>query len=92
MEVNELVPPLRDWVLRLKHASATIQANVRDALATRYDPSEFVKRSEDAIWSLIGESNDWLNHLERAKAMLGDQSSHTSQVGRRLKSRGMRRT
>lgn len=67
MEIDKLDEPLRDWVLRLKHASGTIEADVRDALQASRDQGEFVTRAENAIWGLIGECHDWLNHFERAQ-------------------------
>lgn len=69
MDIDQLDEPLRDWVLRLKHASGTIEVDVCGALRASRDQGEFVTRAENAIWGLVGECHDWLNHLERAATL-----------------------
>lgn len=73
MEADKLAVPLAEWVRRLKCASSTIQADVQDALVQSRSQAEFGKRAEEAIWSLVGECNDWLNHLKRAELMSREQ-------------------
>ncbi|HOW73759.1 MAG TPA: hypothetical protein PKY77_24420 [Phycisphaerae bacterium] len=77
MELDRLPAPLADWVCRLKSASSTIEADVQDALVQSRSQTEFVKGAEEAIWSLIGECNDWLNHLKRAELMSREQPGDT---------------
>ena len=84
MELDKLGVPVAEWVRRLKSASSTIQADVQDALVQSRSQPEFTKRAEEAIWSLIGECNDWLNHLKHAELMAREQPGDTPGSQRRV--------
>lgn len=91
MKPDRLAAPLADWVYRLKAASSTIEAEMQDVLAESRSQREFVERAEEAIWSLIGECNDWLNHLKRAASVAreplsGNGVGNQSEIHRRDKS------
>lgn len=64
---DDLSTPVAAWVLQLKHASSSIEVDVRDALERSETEAGFLLEASVAIGQLIAECQGHLQHLESVR-------------------------
>ena len=64
---DDLSAPVAAWVFQLKHASSTIEADVRDALERSETEADFLIEAAAAIERLIAECHGHLRYLDSVR-------------------------
>ena len=67
MNEDDLSTPVAAWVFQLKHASGSIEADVRDALERSETEDDFLEEAAAAIGQFIAECQGQLRYLESVR-------------------------
>ena len=70
MRTEELHEPVARWVRDVRHASASIQADVFDALDRSSNTLEFLDDADAALRQLLAECETYLHQVVRLQGEL----------------------